>query len=509
MLDAAPATSGLVCRNLSKSFGPVKVLRNINLELRPGSVLGLIGENGAGKSTFNNIIAGVLSPTEGQIWLDGAPYQPHSPSDALDRGVALIHQEIRLLPGLSVAENLFLGRQPVRAGRIDRAAMIEESAAVLAALGVRLDPRRPVRGLSMATQQSIEIAKALLRRPRYVIFDEPTASLGESDAALIFEQIDRLRARGTGIIYVSHRLDEIGHLADGIVCLRDGQKVADWPTVPVPKQELINAMVGRAFVFQHEAPAPHRAKVALSVRDLGRAGAFRGIGFDLHEGEILGLAGLVGARRTDVVRALAGADRADTGEVRLDGIPLALGTPRAAIDAGIVMVPEDRKGLGLNLDRSASANITLPWEAGLARGGLVRPHDVERMGRAQRSRFDIRGRMELAVGAMSGGNQQKVLLAKWLVRDPRVFIVDEPTRGVDVGAKMAIYQIIRDLAASGIAVIVVSSELEEVLGLSHRVLVMSEGRQTGILPRDEATPTRVMALAVGEPTRRDILQPTG
>lgn len=509
MLDAAPQTSGLICRNLSKAFGPVKVLRNIDLALQPGSVLGLIGENGAGKSTFNNIIAGVLSPTEGQIWLDGTPYRPHSPSDALDRGVALIHQEIRLLPGLSVAENLFLARQPVRGGRVDRVAMVEESAAILASLGVHLDPRRPVRGLSTATQQSIEIAKALLREPRYVIFDEPTASLGESDAELIFEQIDRLRAGGTGIIYVSHRLDEIGRLADSVVCFRDGQKVADWPTAPVPKQDLIDAMVGRAFVFQHHAPKPPSSKVALSVRGLSRADAFRDISFDLHEGEILGFAGLVGARRTDVVRALAGADRADAGEVRLDGAPVALGSPRAAINAGIVMVPEDRKGLGLNLDRSASVNITLPWEAGLARGGLIRPRDVESLGREQRSRFDIRGQMELPVSAMSGGNQQKVLLAKWLVRDPRVFIVDEPTRGVDVGAKMAIYQIIRDLAASGIAVIVVSSELEEVLGLSHRVLVMSEGRQTGILGRHEATPPRVMALAVGDRTGAEILQPTG
>ncbi|MGP9806348.1 sugar ABC transporter ATP-binding protein [Paracoccus sp. NSM] len=497
MLDAAPQERGLVVRNLSKSFGPVRVLKSIDLTLEPGSVLGLIGENGAGKSTFNNIVAGVLQPSEGQIWLDGQPYQPHSPSDAMARGVALIHQEIRLLPGLSVAENLFLGRLPMRGPVVDRRRMEEESDAILSALGVRLDPRRPVRGLSMAVQQSIEIAKALLRRPRYVIFDEPTASLGEADAQLIFRQIERLRAEGTGIIYVSHRLDEIGALADHVVCFRDGQKVADWCDMPVPRQDLINAMVGRKFVFEHRAPAPCGERIALKVTALGRGDAFEDISFDLHEGEILGFAGLVGAGRTDVVRAIAGADRADRGQIALDGRALHIITPRDAINAGIVMVPEDRKGLGLNLDRAASANITLPWEAGLMRGGMIRPGDVDAMGREQRERFDIRGRMELPVGSMSGGNQQKVLLAKWLVRDPRVFIVDEPTRGVDVGAKMAIYQIIRDLAASGIAVIVVSSELEEVLGLAHRVLVMSEGRQTGILTRDEATPERVMALAVG------------
>lgn len=498
MYDAAPNDAGLICRDLVKSYGRIEVLRSIDIALRPGSVLGLIGENGAGKSTFNNIIAGVVAPSGGEMWLDGAPYAPHSPSDALARGVALIHQEIRLLPGLSVAENLFLGRLPMRGGRVDRASMEEQSRAVLADLGLDIDPRRPVRGLSMAVQQSIEIAKALLREPRYVIFDEPTAALGETDAELIFEQIHRLRAQGTGIVYVSHRLDEITALADQVVCFRDGAKVGEWHDMPVPKEEMINAMVGREFTFAHHAPDPVRGTLALRVEGLGRAGVFENITFDLQEGEILGFAGLVGAGRTDVVRAIAGADRAETGRIEVAGQEVRIATPRQAIDAGITMVPEDRKGLGLNLDRSASANITLPWEAALARFGLIRPADVEALGRSQRERFDIRGRMELPVGSMSGGNQQKVLLAKWLVREPRVFIVDEPTRGVDVGAKMAIYEIIRNLAASGMGVIVVSSELEEVLGLSHRVLVMSEGRQQGILSREEATPERVMALAVGD-----------
>lgn len=508
MFDAISDSDGLVCRGLTKSYGGIEVLKSVDLMLRPGTVLGLIGENGAGKSTFNNIIAGVVSPTAGEMTLDGAVYAPHSPSDALARGVALIHQEIRLLPELTVAENLFLGRLPMRGGRVNRAAMEDESRSILSKLGMNIDPRRRVRGLSMAKQQGIEIAKALLRNPRYVIFDEPTASLGEADAALIFEQIYNLRAAGAGVIYVSHRLDEITTLADQVVCFRDGSKVAEWHETPVAKQDMINAMVGRAFTFEHHAPEPSGERVALHVEGLSRKGAFEDISFSVREGEILGFAGLVGAGRTDVVRAIAGADQTDGGKIEVGGATLRAVSPKAAIAAGIVMVPEDRKGLGLNLGRSASANITLPWEPMLARFGMIRPSDVDDMGRSQRDRFDIRGRMSLQVGAMSGGNQQKVLLSKWLVKDPKVFIVDEPTRGVDVGAKMAIYEIIRGLAASGIAVIVVSSELEEVLGLSHRILVMSEGRQRGILSREEATPERVMALAVSGKAERIELEPS-
>ena len=497
MEQIAPSSTGLHCRGLSKSYGSNEVLKSINLVLEPGQIIGLIGENGAGKSTFNNIIAGVVRPSAGQMWIDGQAYAPHSPHDAIARGVALIHQEIRLLPGLSVAENIFLGRLPIKAGRLDRAGMEEQTAAVLAALGVKVDPRRTVQGLSMAVQQGIEIAKAILRKPRFVIFDEPTASLGKAEAEQIFEQVRALQKGGTGVIYVSHRLDEVQELADHVMCLRDGSLAAEWQEKPVPKQEMINAMVGREFTFEHRAPEPSGHAIVLEVRDAGRTGAFDGITFDLRAGEILGFAGLVGAGRTEVVRAISGADRLDSGEIKVVGKTVSFRDPKGAIAAGIVMVPEDRKGLGLNLGRSAATNITLPWEAFLTKLGMVLPSSVTAVGATQKERFDIRGRLDLPVGSMSGGNQQKVLLAKWLVRDPKIFIVDEPTRGVDVGAKMAIYEIIRDLAAAGMGVIVVSSELEEVLGLSHRVLVMSEGRQRGILSRDEATPERVMSLAFG------------
>ena len=490
-----PSQSGLQCRDLVKEYGGRPVLKSVDLSLRPGSVLGLIGENGAGKSTLNSVIAGVVPPTSGMMTLDGVPYVPASPSDAMHKGVALIHQEIRLLPALTVAENMFLGRYPMRGGRIDRGRMAQDAKAALDALGVDVDPKRTVAGLSMAVQQGIEIAKAITRKPRYIIFDEPTASLGEAEAARIFEQIRSLKAGGTGIIYVSHRLDEIQAVADGVMCLRDGERVANWYG-PVSQQDMINAMVGRDFTFEHHPPKPRGDRVALRVEKASRGKAFRDISFEVAKGEILGFAGLIGAGRTEVVRAIAGADRLDSGEIRVEDKPVKYTSPRGAIDAGVYMVPEDRKGQGLNLDRTSGDNITLPWEKKLQRFGMITPGVVEEMGEKQKKRFDIRGQLSQPVGRMSGGNQQKVLISKWLVDTPKVFIVDEPTRGVDVGAKMAIYEIIRALAADGVAVIVVSSELEEVLGLSHRILVMSAGRQRGILTREEATPERVMELAV-------------
>ncbi len=493
----APDQRGLICRQLTKSFGARPVLKSVDLSLRPGNVLGLVGENGAGKSTLNMIIAGVIKPSEGHMMLDGVPYAPASPSDAQHRGVALIHQEIRLLSGLTVAENIFLGRLPVRSGRLDRKRMEREAQETLDVLGVRVDARRTVNGLSMAVQQGIEIAKAITRKPKYIIFDEPTASLGQAEAELVLTQIRELKAQGTGIIYVSHRLDEIRQIADSVMCLRDGELVANWETGPVASQDIINAMVGRDFTFEHHAPPPSGERVALKVNGLSRAGAFQGISFEVAKGEILGLAGLIGSGRTEVARVIAGADRLDSGEIRVDDKLLKYDSPRGAIDAGIFMVPEDRKGQGLHLNRTAGENIALPWEKKLQRFGMIMRAGIDKLANIQKERFDVRGDLTQPAGRMSGGNQQKVLIAKWLVENPKILIIDEPTRGVDVGAKMAIYEIIRKLAADGIAVIVISSELEEVLGLSHRVLVMSEGRQRGILSRAEATPANIMSLAVG------------
>jgi ribose transport system ATP-binding protein len=490
----------LTCRDLVKTYGGVTVLKSVSFSVRAGEVVGLIGENGAGKSTLSSILAGVVPPTSGTMTLDGEDYSPHSPHDALDRGVALIHQEIRMVPALSVAENIFLGRLPLSGGRVDTAKMHREAAAALEVLGVDLDPRRPVKGLSMAVQQGIEIAKAIARKPRYVIFDEPSASLTQHETDKVLERIDLLRSQGVGVVYISHRLEEVRRVAQQIVCLRDGQMVAAWPTGDVPQEELVKGMVGRDFTFQHHPPEPAHEQVVLEVRDLSRKGVFKGTSFSVARGEILGIAGLVGAGRTEVVRTIAGVDRASTGEVLVDGQPLTLRSPSAAIAAGIVMVPEDRKGQGLLLGQSSGENISSPWERELGRRGLITRAKIAELAQRSREEFDIRGPMHVPAAGLSGGNQQKVLLAKWLVKTPKVLILDEPTRGVDVGAKMSIYRIIRDLAASGVAVIVVSSELEEVLGLSHRVLVMSGGRQRGVLERDEATAEAVMQLAVPQTT---------
>ncbi len=496
MMSSEAERGGLAGAGLVKAYSGVTVLKGVDFRVLPGTVVGLVGENGAGKSTLSSIITGVVRPDGGSMRLDGEEYSPSSPAEALRQGVSLIHQETRLIQDLSVAENIFLGRLPRNGGRVDWERARRDAKTVLDSLGVELDVRRPVRGLSMATQQEIEIAKALSRRPRYVVFDEPSASLGESETEHVLERIRALRASGAGVVYISHRLDEVREVADEIVCLRDGSRVASWQRGDVPKEAIINAMVGREFTYEHVPPEPRQDRTVLEVRGLGRRGAFEDISFDVAAGEVLGIAGLVGAGRTEVVRAIAGVDRPDAGEVLLEGRTLPCSSPSSAIRAGIVMVPEDRKGQGLNLDRSAEENLTLPWERELAGAGLVTRRLVRKVAAAQRQRLDVRGNMALPVKSMSGGNQQKILIGKWLVKDPKVLIVDEPTRGVDVGAKMAIYEIIRKLAASGIAVIVVSSELDEVLGLSHRVLVMSQGRQRGILHREEATPQRVMELAV-------------
>ena len=486
----------LACRGLTKSYGGVLVLNDVNVTLHRGVVTGLIGENGAGKSTLSSIITGVVTPDRGSMILNGKAYRPNSPQQGLKAGVALIHQEVRAVPGLSVAENIFLGRLPVRAGHIDRRRLYSEAEKTLNSLGVAIDPRRLVDGLSAAVLQEIEIAKAITRNVEYIIFDEPTAALGGTETDHVLERIAALRDRGVGIVYISHRLAEVQEICSDVVCLRDGRKVGQWQTRDVTDQELIDAMVGRSFTFGHHAPEPAHDDVVLEARNLGRAGVFRGITFQVRRGEILGVAGLVGAGRTEMARVIAGADRLDEGEILINGNLLDARAPKGAIEAGIAMVPEDRKNQGLNLDQTSAENISSPWEKSLTSFGLVTGARLREVARRAQEEFDIRGLLDIPVRHLSGGNQQKVLLSKWLAKRPAVLILDEPTRGVDVGAKMAIYEIVRRLAAEGVAILVVSSELEEVLGLSHRVLVMCAGQQQGILDREDATPEAVMALAV-------------
>ena len=496
MSQPTTTTGALVATGICKAFSGVRVLDNVDFSVAAGSVVGLIGENGAGKSTLSAIMAGMHQPNAGIMTIDGVEFSPRGPAESLDQGVALIHQEIRMVPELSVAENIFLGRLPRKHGRVSMAEAHDRAGDALRVLGVDLDPRRRVAGLSMASQQGIEIAKAITRDPRYLIFDEPSSSLTQHETDLVLHQIDVLRTRGVGVVYISHRLNEVQSVADEIVCMRDGRVVRRWENSDVSQEEMVGAMVGRDFTFDHHAPAPSSGDVVLEVRGLGRHGVFHDIEFTVTRGEILGIAGLVGAGRTEVVRAIAGVDRTDVGHVVLEGRTLPRGKVSAAIRAGVVMVPEDRKGQGLNLDRTGGQNIVTPWEKVLRGRSLVTFGWIDSVAERAARDFDIRGRVDGPVVRLSGGNQQKVLLAKWLVRQPKVLILDEPTRGVDVGAKTAIYEIIREVASRGVAVIVVSSELEEVLGLAHRVLVMSAGGQRGILDRTEATSEAVISLAM-------------
>ncbi|MDO1583273.1 sugar ABC transporter ATP-binding protein [Rhizobium oryzicola] len=486
----------LSLRQIRKTYGLLEVLHGIDLDVYAGEVVALLGENGAGKSTLSNIISGTVQPSTGQMTWLGAPYAPTSPRDAMDAGVGMIHQELKLLPQLSIAENIFVGRYLKKAGRIDRQAMEERAHSGLRRLGLDISPRRVVEGLSTANQQLIEIAKALTLNAKLLILDEPTAALGGEETQLLFRQIERLKAEGVGIIYISHRLDEIRQIADRIVVMRDGSKVQEFDSGNVPVRTIVEAMVGRSLERMFPAIPTPADVTLLEVKDLCSAlGHFRGVNFSVSKGEVFGIAGLVGAGRTELVRAITGADPIASGAVLLDGKDI---TPKAPIDAirnGIVLVPEDRKLQGLVLDHKISENIGYANLAEVAQGGFITARRMAKFADQFIAKFGVKGRGSQNAGELSGGNQQKVVLAKWLARKPRVVVLDEPTRGIDVGARSSIYDTIMQLAREGVAVIVVSSDLEEVLGVSNRIMVMAQGKQAGILDRAEANDVSVMELA--------------
>jgi ribose transport system ATP-binding protein len=488
---------GLVVQGVSKRFGATQALHSIDLQVRPGEVVALLGENGAGKSTLSNIIAGVFPSDTGEMWWEGNPYAPHSPGDALHVGIGLIHQEMRLLPDLSVAENVFVGRQLTSGGKIDRKEMERRAQEQLQRLGLDISPGRLVRTLKVAAQQQVEIAKALTLRARLLILDEPTAALGEEETDHLFGQVDALRAEGVSFVYVSHRLEEIARICDRVVVLRDGEWVASHDTAQVPVRRLVEDMVGRSIETVFPELSPPTDREAITVTGLtAHDNFFEDISFSVHEGEIFGIAGIVGAGRTELVRAIAGADPVSAGTVAIDGRQLKPGDTREAIRAGVVLVPEDRKQQGVVLDMSIADNVAIANLDNVAgSGGFISPRRVRDVAEEACRIMTVKGRPEQAARTLSGGNQQKVVIAKWLERKPKVVILDEPTRGIDVGARESIYDVIVDLAKQGMAVIVVSSELEEVLGLSHRVLVLARGKSKGILDRTEATDVAVMHLA--------------
>ncbi|MDR3516384.1 MAG: sugar ABC transporter ATP-binding protein [Azospirillaceae bacterium] len=491
-----PSGPGLSVRGISKEFFGVAVLHDIDLDVRPGEVVALLGENGAGKSTLSSIIAGLIQPTRGSMRWQGKAYAPQSPSDALEAGIGLIHQELRLLPDLSIAENVFVGRLPMRNGRVDRHLMNRLAARQLARLGLDIPPTQRLRTLQVAAQQQVEIAKALTLNSKLLILDEPTAALGGAETDRLFSQITKLRAEGYSFIYISHRLEEIARIADRIAVLRDGALVSAHDTAQLPEKQLVEEMVGRSVDRIFPEIAPPQEREVLTVRNVtSPTGAFRDVSFSVHAGEIVGIAGIVGAGRTELVRAITGADPLASGAVLLDGVPLRLRGPRDAIDAGMVMVPENRKQQGLIVQHSLADNMAFGNFDLMQSGSWVLPGRVRAFTAQAIRRMGIKGTPGQKIASLSGGNQQKVVIAKWVSRNPKVFILDEPTRGIDVGARAAIYTVIAELARTGMAVVVVSSDLEEVLGLSHRVLVLSRGQQRGLLDRRDASHVAVMELA--------------
>ncbi|MCE2523734.1 MAG: sugar ABC transporter ATP-binding protein [Rhodobacteraceae bacterium] len=486
----------LSLRGIRKSFGPTEVLHGIDMDVCAGEVVALLGENGAGKSTVSNIISGAVFPSSGEMTWQGAPYAPANPREAIDSGVGMIHQELSLLPHVSIAENVFVGRYLTKRGMVDRAEMEKRAQQGIGRLGLDVSANRVVEGLSTANQQLIEIAKALTLNAKLLILDEPTAALGGEETKLLFKQIESLKSEGVGIIYISHRLEEIKQIADRIVVLRDGDKVQEFDSADLPVRIIVEAMVGRSMDRMFPAIPTPGDETVLAVTDLSSAGgAFSGVNFEVKKGEIFGIAGLVGAGRTDLVRAIAGADPISAGKVSLGGKDITPRNPNDAISKGIILVPEDRKLQGLVLIHSIQDNIAYSNFDSVGKSGWISGRLVRKFTDRNIDRFGVKGRGSQNADELSGGNQQKLVLAKWLARDPRVVLLDEPTRGIDVGARSSIYDLIVELAQKGIAVIVVSSDLEEVMGVSNRIMVMSEGRRTGILDREEANDVLVMELA--------------
>ncbi len=495
-MHAAPV---LEMRDISRRFGSTQALDGVSLSLYPGEIHALLGENGAGKSTLIKIMTGVHQPDSGQILLDGRPVRIRSTLEAQRLGIAAIYQEPLMYPDLNVAENIFIAHAD-RGPWVDWRRLYRDAEEILAQLDVRLDVRQPARGLSVAAQQTVEIAKALSLQVRVLIMDEPTAALSAHEVDQLFAIVQRLRDQGVAVLFISHRLEEVFRLANRITVFRDGRLISSAPRNEITPEQAIRDMAGRSIEQLFPRRDTVRDRVLVQVRDLGRTGVFSGISFDVREGEVLGFAGLVGARRTDVGLALFGIAPADRGTITIDGHPVRITNPTQAMRHGIAYVSEDRRGLGLSLPMSIAANITLPsLRRYLSPAGLIRRTAEIAVAEEYRRRLSIRApSVDVEVSRLSGGNQQKVMLSKWLNTRPRLLILDEPTRGIDVGAKAEVHQMIDDLAAEGIAIILISSDLPEVLAMSDRVLVMREGRQMGIFSRQEATQERVLAAAMGQ-----------
>ena len=491
----------LEMRKISKRFPGVIALDAVDFEVYPGEVVALAGENGAGKSTLMKILGGVYQPDEGEIYVDAKPVSIRGVSDASANGIGFVHQELNVLDNLTVAENVYLGREPKQFGfLVDRRQLNADTEVYLKRLGLNIAPKTPLRELSIAEQQLVEIAKALSLNARIVIMDEPTSSLTLTETEMLLTVIKDLRAQNVSIIYISHRLGEIKEIADRVVVLRDGKNAGKLTREEIDHDAIVKLMVGRDINRFHKPKRETETALFAQIQNLRtRRYPNKEITFTVHKGEILGFAGLVGAGRSEAAQAIFGVDAPLAGTISLDGAAIKVSSPRDAIQSGIYLIPEDRRHSGLILDVPIRENITLPALSRYSSAGLINFDSETKTAREMCEKLNVKTpSVETNAANLSGGNQQKVVLAKWLSLNPRLLIFDEPTRGIDVGAKSEIYQLMRDLAENGVAIIMISSDMEEVLGESDRIAVMHEGAITGILSREEASEEAIMKLAVGQ-----------
>jgi rhamnose transport system ATP-binding protein len=486
-------------RGIAKRYGGVQALADVSFSIASSTVHALVGENGAGKSTLVKILTGVVHPDEGELAVDGEPQRIGDPQAAHRLGIVAMYQEPTVFQDLTVAENVFAGRHPrTGVGAVDWGAMRGEAARVLDELGVDFGPSTPVRGLGVADRQLLEIAKALSSSARLLIMDEPTAALSPHEVENLFATVRRLRERGVAVVFISHRLEEVSEIADTITVLRDGRHIATRPAAEVSHGQLIRLMVGRSLDALFPKEEAEIGDVVLRARGLTRRGVFSNVSFELKRGEIVGLAGFVGSGRTEVARSIFGIDPLDRGELAIDGRPFRPRSPRATLRRGLAYLPEDRLHQGLVQPMSVGENVSLAVLPELTPGGLLRPGRERSLARRFMDQLRIKATSPAqVVRSLSGGNQQKVVLAKWLAAEPRILILDEPTHGVDVGTKADVHRTISHLAAQGLTILLISSELPEVLGMSDRVLVMREGRLVAEFPRAEATEERVIEAAAG------------
>ena len=484
-------------KNISKNFPGVRALDHVQFELRSGEVMALLGENGAGKSTLMKILSGVYTRDEGSLEIFGKEYGDLTPRQAQEIGVAIIHQELNMCRHLSVAENMFLGREKVKAGVLSNAQMEEEAARILEELKIDMDPGQVVGELPVSKQQMVEIAKALSTHARILIMDEPTSALTARESEDLFRIIRDLKAKGCGIVYISHRLEELSHIVDRVTIMRDGQFITSMNFRDTTLDEIIANMVGREIKEKFPRVSCRKGKKVLEVRNLNAGHMVRNVNFSLYEGEIVGFAGLMGAGRTETTRAIFGVDPKEGGEIILDGKPVTIRKPEDAIRAGIVLAPEDRKKDGLCTKLSIRHNIALPnLDLICNKFGVINSQkELEMCDRVVENLKVKTPSVEVNTGNLSGGNQQKVVVGKWLARNSRVVIFDEPTRGIDVAAKVEIYNLMNDLKKQGIAVMFVSSEMPEVMGIADRLIVMCDGRITGEMSAEEATQSGILTLA--------------